>query len=73
MTDVNEELRQVRAALAAANRQLAEQGQTIAELRTVNENQVERAERAWEQIELMRHSISWQLTAPLRRMKRRIR
>ncbi|MCF2705939.1 methyltransferase [Arcanobacterium haemolyticum] len=71
--DTNEELRRLRGALRASE-------VIIGDLREKNE-QLEKdlrlAERklagAWEQLETLRHSTSWKLTAPVRVFKSTVR
>ena len=72
-TDVNEEIRQLRSALRQAQKDMAVLGKRNEEL----EDELRRTRRtingAWEQLETLRHSTSWRLTAPIRLVKGTIR
>ena len=66
---LREELRRAKAALKRSQEQLAEVGRKAArlerELASVNGRLME----SWEQIRLMRASVSWRLTAPIRAIR----
>lgn len=70
---MNEEIRQLRSALRQAQKDMAVLGKRNEEL----EDELRRTRRtingAWEQLETLRHSTSWRLTAPLRLVKGTIR
>ena len=65
-SEMNEEIRQLRSALRQAQKDMAVLGKRNEEL----EEELRRAKRtvngAWEQLETLRHSTSWKLTAPIR-------
>ncbi len=72
-TTVDEDLRLLRSSLRAAE-------QEISELRERNEHLEKdlrlakrKLEDSWEQLETLRHSTSWRLTAPLRGVKAALR
>ena len=68
-----EELRQLRAALRASQSEVQKLGkrndQLEKELRTANR----KLGGAWEQLDAIRHSTSWKMTAPVRLVKTAIR
>ncbi|WP_103063634.1 methyltransferase [Actinomyces qiguomingii] len=72
-SDRDEEIRQLRATLRKMSHEIAELSLRNEEL----EKELRRANRvvagAWEQLDVMRHSSSWQLTAPVRAVKARLR
>ncbi|MBW3068854.1 methyltransferase [Actinomyces sp. 432] len=65
----DEEIRQLRATLRKMRHEISELSLRNEEL----EKELRRANRtvagAWEQINVMRHSSSWQMTAPVRALK----
>ncbi|SDN23592.1 hypothetical protein SAMN05216355_101352 [Actinomyces ruminicola] len=71
--DLEEEIRQLRATLHKMKHELAELSMRNEEL----EKELRRANRvisgAWEQIDVLRHSSSWRVTAPVRAFKTRVR
>ena len=72
-SEMNEEIRQLRSALRQAQKDMAVLGKRNEEL----EEELRRAKRtvngAWEQLETLRHSTSWKLTAPRRLAKGTVR
>lgn len=68
-----EEVRQLRSALRQAQKDLAIAGARNEEL----EAQLRKANRsldgAWQQLDTLRHSTSWQVTAPMRLAKSTVR
>ena len=66
-----EELRQLRAALRASQSEVQKLGndQLEKELRTANR----KLGGAWEQLDAIRHSTSWKMTAPVRLVKTAVR
>jgi hypothetical protein len=68
-----EEMRQLRAALRASQSDVQKLGkrndELEKELRTVNR----KLGGAWEQLDAIRHSTSWKLTAPVRLVKTAVR
>lgn len=69
MASDQEELRQVRAALRQSQRELAAQGRRIEELEAEKRHMTEALDQMWSQLRTLRHSSSWRLTAPLRRLR----
>ncbi|CED91364.1 methyltransferase [Actinomyces succiniciruminis] len=71
--DCEEEIRQLRATLHKMKHEMAELSMRNEEL----EKELRRANRvisgAWEQIDVLRHSSSWRVTAPVRAFKTRLR
>ena len=63
---LRDELRRSQAALRRSHEQLAEVGRRAASLERELTSATGRLEESWEQIRLMRNSISWRLTAPIR-------
>ncbi len=72
-SEMNEEIRQLRSALRQAQKDMAVLGKRNEEL----EEELRRAKRtvdsSWEQLETLRHSTSWKLTAPIRLAKGNVR
>lgn len=70
---MTEEIRQLRSALRQAQKDMAVLGKRNEEL----EDEIRRVRRtvsgAWEQLETLRHSTSWRITAPVRAVKTTIR
>lgn len=68
-----EEVRQLRSALRQAQKDLAvasaRNDELEAQLRKVNRS----LDGAWQQLDTLRHSTSWQLTAPIRLAKSTVR
>lgn len=75
MTHTNdaEEIRQLRAALRKAQREYAELSLENARLAKDLRRAQRTTEIAWEQIRTLRQSSSWQMTAPVRQLKTRLR
>ncbi len=68
-----EELRQLRAALRQSQRELAVLGQKVEELERELRLKTAALDGAWGELGTLRHSTSWRVTAPLRRLKSAIR
>lgn len=64
-----EELRRTRSALRQVQSQLAETGAELSTLQSEVASTNGRLLESWEQIHLMRKSVSWRLTAPLRAVR----
>lgn len=69
VSDESEEIRQLRSALRKCQAELARVNLDNEHL----ERELRRVRRtidgAWEQLEVLRHSSSWRMTAPVRRVK----
>lgn len=68
-----EELRQLRAALRQSQRELSELGRQIENLEAEKRHLTEALNDVWFQLRTLRGSSSWRVTAPLRRLKSRVR
>ena len=66
---LRDELRRTQAALRRSQEQLAEVGRRAASLERELASVNGRLKESWEQIRLMRASVSWRLTAPIRAMR----
>jgi len=64
-----EELRQLRAALRQSQRELFTLGQKVEQLERDLRLKTAALDGAWGELETLRHSTSWQVTAPIRRLK----
>lgn len=73
MNSESDELRQLRAALRQSQRELAELGVQVEELESDLRHKNEALAGAWEELATLRHSTSWRITAPIRRLKASIR
>ena len=71
--DEQEELRQVRAALRQSQRELATLGLRVEHLERQLRLKTVALDGAWGELETLRHSTSWRITAPMRRIKGRLR
>ncbi|AWE41948.1 MULTISPECIES: methyltransferase [unclassified Actinobaculum] len=68
-THQDEEIRKLRSALRESQRQVTELGQKVEQLEKDLRISRRKLAGAWEQLEALRHSSSWQMTAPLRGVK----
>ncbi len=66
---LREELRRAKAALRRSQEQLAEVGRRAAALERELASADGRLKESWDQIRLMRASISWRLTTPIRAIR----
>jgi chromosome segregation ATPase len=71
--DNEEELRQLRAALRQSQRELATLGLHVENLERELRLKTAALNGAWGQLEALRHSTSWTITAPIRRIKGALR
>ncbi|MFT0846432.1 methyltransferase [Actinomycetaceae bacterium L2_0104] len=72
-TEMTEEIRQLRSALRQAQKDMAVLGKRNEELEKENRRINRTVNGAWEQLETLRHSTSWRVTAPIRLIKGTIR
>jgi hypothetical protein len=71
--ELEEELRRVQAALRWSQAELAAAGAQVAELTTERNSLNGQLQESWDQVHLMRRSVSWRLTAPLRAVRSLLR
>jgi hypothetical protein len=71
--DDEEELRQLRAALRQSQRELAVLGFQVERLERDLRLKTAALDGAWGELETLRHSTSWRITAPMRRIKGALR
>lgn len=73
MSDPEEEVLRLRAALRQSQRELSVLGHRVTELEDELERKSAVLEGAWAQLDVLRHSTSWRITAPIRLIKAPLR